>query len=80
MAENKTKPTSASVDDFIAAIENNRRRADTLIALQMYKQITGFSPVMWVRRLLVLDHVIMSMTAGARETLQSLVFHRAKHI
>ncbi|MDA7951106.1 MAG: DUF1801 domain-containing protein [Pirellulaceae bacterium] len=47
MAENKTKPTSASVNDFIAAIENNRRRADALTALEMYKEITGLPPVMW---------------------------------
>lgn len=47
MAENKTKPTLASVDDFITAIENPRRRTDTLTALEMYKEITGFPPVMW---------------------------------
>ena len=47
MAENKTKPTSASVDDFIAAIENPRRRADALISLAIYKEVTGLQPVMW---------------------------------
>lgn len=47
MAENKTKPTSASVDDFIAAIENNRRRTDTVTALKIYKEITKLPPVMW---------------------------------
>lgn len=47
MAENKTKPTKTSVNDFIAAIENPRRRTDALIALKMYKDITGLSPVMW---------------------------------
>lgn len=47
MAENKTKPTSASVDDFIAAIENPRRRTDALTALKFYKEITGLPPVMW---------------------------------
>lgn len=47
MAENKTKPTSASVDDFIAAIENPRRRADALVSLAIYKQVTGLEPVMW---------------------------------
>jgi hypothetical protein len=47
MAENKTKPTSASVDDFIATIENPRRRTDALTALTMYKEITGLPPVMW---------------------------------
>lgn len=47
MAENKTKPTPASVDDFIAAIENPRRRADALASLAIYKQVTGLEPVMW---------------------------------
>jgi hypothetical protein len=47
MAENKTKPTSASVDDFIAAIENPRRHADTLVSLAIYKEVTGLQPVMW---------------------------------
>lgn len=47
MAENKTKPTSASVDDFIATIENSRRRTDALTSLKIYKEITGLPPVMW---------------------------------
>jgi hypothetical protein len=47
VAENKTKPTSASVDDFIAAIENPRRRADALVSLAIYKGVTGLQPVMW---------------------------------
>lgn len=47
MAENKTKPTSASVDDFIASIENSRRRTDALTALKIYKEVTGLPPVMW---------------------------------
>ncbi len=47
MTENKTKPTSASVDSFIAGIENPRRRADALTALKIYKEVTGLPPVMW---------------------------------
>ncbi len=47
MAENKTQPTSASVDDFIAEIENTRRRTDALTALEIYKKVTGLPPVMW---------------------------------
>jgi len=47
MAENKTVPTSASVDDFIARIENPRRRADALTSLKIYEDITGLPPVMW---------------------------------
>jgi len=47
VTENKTKATSASVDDFIAGVENPRRRADTLTALRLYKDVTGLPPVMW---------------------------------
>lgn len=47
MAQNKTRPTSASVDDFIAAIDNPRRLADAQVALAMYKELTGLPPVMW---------------------------------
>jgi len=47
MAENKTKPTQASVDDFIAKIENPRRRSDAQTALKIYKEVTGLPPVMW---------------------------------
>lgn len=47
MTENKTKPTSASVNDFIAGIMNPHRRADALIALRIYKDVTGLPPIMW---------------------------------
>ena len=47
MAENKTQPASASVDDFIAKIENPRRRTDALTALKIYQEVTGLPPVMW---------------------------------
>ena len=47
VAENKTKPTTASVDDFIAGIENSRRRADALVTLEMYKDVTDLPAVMW---------------------------------
>lgn len=47
MAENKTKPTTASVDEFIANIENTRRRNDALTSLKIYEEVTGLPPVMW---------------------------------
>lgn len=47
MAENKTKPTAATVDGFIAGVENARRRTDAKVALEIYKDVTGLPPVMW---------------------------------
>ena len=47
MAENKTQKTGASVDEFIASVENRRRREDGLTLLHMMKEITGLVPEMW---------------------------------
>jgi hypothetical protein len=47
MAENKTQATALSVDDFIAQIENKRRREDALVLLELYKGITQEPAVMW---------------------------------
>ena len=45
--ELKTRPTEASVDDFIAAVENKTRRSDAQKTLEMFKRITGETPIMW---------------------------------
>ena len=47
MAENKTRKTGASVEEFLESIENSRRRADGLAILAMMRQITGLEPEMW---------------------------------
>ena len=47
MAENKTKPTKASVTKFIADLDNARRREDTQTALKLYEEVTRLPAVMW---------------------------------
>jgi len=47
MAEIKTKPTDANVHEFLEAVEDQQKRADSLVLLQMLKEITGDEPVMW---------------------------------
>ena len=47
MAENKTKPTGASVDDFIAAVPDEQRRADAKTLLAMMERLSGEEPYMW---------------------------------
>jgi hypothetical protein len=46
-AKLQTQETDASVDDFIAAVENPDRRADAEKVLAMYKRVTGEDPKMW---------------------------------
>ena len=47
MAELKTKETDASVDEFLAGVENDRRRNDALVVKEMMERITGWEPKMW---------------------------------
>lgn len=47
MAENKTKPTAQSVTDFIASVENPKRRADAEVLDAMFRRVTGWQPRMW---------------------------------
>ncbi|MBL4715953.1 MAG: hypothetical protein COC01_07380 [Bacteroidetes bacterium] len=47
MAEQKTKATEKSVNDFINAIPNEKKRNDGFVILDMMKQITKLEPKMW---------------------------------
>lgn len=47
MSELKTQPTDASVEDFIDAVENPRRREDARAVTAMLAEITGEKPMMW---------------------------------
>jgi hypothetical protein len=47
MARPKTKPTDQPVADFIAAVENPRRRGDAEVVQAMLAEVSGEQPVMW---------------------------------
>ena len=47
MAENKTRYTSASVDDYIAARGNDQQRADCRELIALLKKVTRQPPRMW---------------------------------
>ena len=47
MAETKTRPTPANVDDFIAAIEKPGRRDDAKALREMMERVTGEPAIMW---------------------------------
>jgi hypothetical protein len=42
-----TVPTDASVDDFLAAVPGERRRADAERLCAILREVTGEAPVMW---------------------------------
>ena len=47
MAENKTKPTDASVEDYIASRANAQQRSDCRELMVLFKKVTRHSPRMW---------------------------------
>lgn len=47
MAETKTKITTASVKDFIAAVENDTRRADAQTLLKLFEKVSGVKGKMY---------------------------------
>ena len=47
MAELKTRPTGASVEDFLASVEHETRRTDAQAVLDLMQRVTGEAPVMW---------------------------------
>lgn len=47
MAENKTQPTQASVDDFINQVDSTKKREDAFRIKQIMEEVTGEKAVMW---------------------------------
>jgi hypothetical protein len=47
MAENKTKPTAASVEDYLASRANEQQRSDCRELMALLKRVTRQHPKMW---------------------------------
>ncbi|MDA0789333.1 MAG: DUF1801 domain-containing protein [Proteobacteria bacterium] len=47
MADNKTRPTDASVAVFLANVKNKRRREDGIAVTRLMEQCSGELPRMW---------------------------------
>ena len=47
MAENKTKPTGASVDDYIASKASEQQQTDCRKLMTLFRRVTRQPPTMW---------------------------------
>jgi len=47
LAENKTKPTTASVEEFLNSITPEQKREDSFVLLAMMKKASKEEPVLW---------------------------------
>ena len=67
MAEIKTKPTSASVDEFINSVKDEQKRIDSFVILAMMKKAIGEEPTMWGSSLIGFGNVRIKSAATGRE-------------
>lgn len=47
MAENKTQQTDASVTEFLNALGDERKRQDSLVIIELMREITNEEPKLW---------------------------------
>ncbi|MDZ4710246.1 MAG: DUF1801 domain-containing protein [Saprospiraceae bacterium] len=67
MAEIKTKPTDASVEDFINTVKEQQKREESFVILEMMKKATGEEPKMWGSSLIGFGNVRYKSPATGRE-------------
>ena len=67
MAEIKTKPTTASVEDFINTVKDEQKRKDSFVILEMMKKASGEEPKMWGSSLIGFGNVRLKSPATGKE-------------
>lgn len=67
MAEIKTKPTAASVEDFINTVKDEQKRKDSFVILEMMRKASGEEPKMWGSSLIGFGNVRLKSPATGRE-------------
>lgn len=67
MAEPKTKPTGASVEDFLNAVEAPGRREDGFAMLKLLSEITGKPAEMWGPTIVGFDRYPMKYANGTTQ-------------
>ena len=64
MSELKTKINDKSPYEYVQSIENERRREDSLILLDVFKKVTGESPKMWGDKIIGYGHYHYKYASG----------------
>ena len=67
LAEIKTKPTTASVEDFINTVQDEQKRKDSFVLLEMMKKASGEEPVLWSNSIIGFGNKRYKSPATGRE-------------
>lgn len=63
----KTKPTTVSVDDYINKVENEQKRKDSFVLMEMMKKASGEEPVLWGSSIIGFGNKRYKSPASGRE-------------
>jgi len=64
MTELKTKKNELSVEDFLNSVENENRKKDSFLVLELMKKITKSEPSMWGPSIIGLGHYQYKYSSG----------------
>ena len=67
LAEIKTKQTAASVEEFIGKVEDEQKRRDSFIILELMEKATNEKPKMWGASIIGFGNVRYKSPATGRE-------------
>ena len=67
LAEVKTKENDASVMDFINSVENEQKRKDSLLVLDMMQKATNEQPKMWGGSIIGFGSIVVKSPTSGRE-------------
>jgi hypothetical protein len=67
LVEIKTKPTIVNVEDFINNIQDEQKRKDCFVLLEMMKKATGENPVLWSNSIIGFGNKRYKSPATGRE-------------
>lgn len=67
LVEIKTKPTGDSVVEFINKVQDEQKRKDSFVLLEMMKKASGEEPVLWSNSIIGFGHKRYKSEATGRE-------------
>ncbi len=67
LAEIKTKPTEASVEDFLNNLTEEQKRKDSFVLLDMMTKASGEEPVLWSNSIVGFGHKRYKSATTGRE-------------
>jgi hypothetical protein len=67
LVEIQTKPTTASVEDFINNVADEQKRKDSFVLLEIMKKATGEIPILWSSAIIGFGYKRYKSPATGRE-------------